>query len=216
MDQPGSEGTTFFKAGEVRRTKCSYHERQIRHRWWLSIASTRFAARCSHFAVAILILAAPILPGCVSARNIQEPISGAIEVTLPDSTRHVIKAAESAIADEGVGIELSDRKRGFVESEIIDIGAVRAMADRSSYHPAERSVRFRFWTRPTFGGTRLSAEVVYRFMGANGGRAMERMVPSDHAGREVLARMITRIEIRLREGRESRKQEAQKAPPPAS
>ncbi|MBC7789764.1 MAG: hypothetical protein H7Z74_07445 [Anaerolineae bacterium] len=153
---------------------------------------------------------------CVSARNIQQPVAGAIEVTLPDSARYVIDAAENAISDEGVGIELSDRKRGFVESDVIDIGAVKARTDRSSYLPSERNVRFRFWTFPTFGGTRLSAEVVYQFMGSEGGRAMERMVPTDHAGREVLTRMVARIDAHLRERRDKQKPEGQAVLPPAA
>ena len=43
----------------------------------------------------------------------------------------------------------------------------------------------RFRTRRVLGGTSLIGEVVYRPSGA--GRASERMVPTDHAGREVLA-----------------------------
>ncbi len=170
-----------------------------------------------HLKTTVFLLTTVAAFGCVKARNIQQPVPEAIEVTLPDSVRYVIDAAESAITDEGIGIELSDRKRGLVESAFIDIGQVRAMADRSTYHPDERNVRFRFWTRPTFGGTRLFAEVVFnQFLGTDGGRAMEKMVPSDHAGREVVTRMLAKIQLRLREQRDKRKIEGQGTSPPAS
>lgn len=170
-----------------------------------------------HLKTTVALLVSIIAMGCVKARNIQQPVPGAIEVTLPDSVPHVIDAAETVITDEGIGIQLSDRKRGVVESSFIDIGQVRATTDRSSYLPDERNVRFRFWTRPTFGGTRLSAEVVfYQFLGIDSGRAMEKMVPADHAGREVVTRMVAKIEARLRAQRDKRKEEGQRTPPPAS
>lgn len=152
------------------------------------------------------------LTGCVRPRNIHEPVPGAFEVVIPDSSRYLVEAAEYAITAEGIRIDMSDRKRALVESDFIDIGAVRATTDRSAYVGPERLVKFRFRARPTLGGSRLIGEAIYHLAGPSSGRAMERMVPEEHAGREVLIRMMARIEKRAREERVAR-EEKQRQPP---
>ena len=158
--------------------------------------------------VALAALAA--LGACVKPRNINEPIAGALEYSLPDSAGDVLRAVEASITDEGLDIGLVDREKGLVESRYTDIGSVRASTSREGYSDDERNVRFRFFARPMLGGTTLYGEAVYRPVlggmsaGNPAGRGQERMVRADHAGREVLARLVARAEERLRLAREQR------------
>jgi hypothetical protein len=159
----------------------------------------------------LLALCLGVAAGCARPRDILEPVEGALTYTFPDSARHVLDAASYAIVDEGVDIGLLDKKRSVVESEWVDIGALRASVSREGYVGPERVVLFRLRTRRVFGGTSLIGEAVYR--PAGGGRALEQMVPRDHAGREVLVRMFRRVEERLVESREKRAREARERPP---
>ena len=143
-----------------------------------------------------------LLAGCARPRDILEPVEGALDFTFPDSARQVLDAAAYAITDEGIEIGMLDRKRNVIESEWIDIGAVRASVSREGYFGSDRVVLFRFRTRRVLGGTSLIGEVVYRPTGA--GKAQEQMVPRGHAGREVLTRMFSRVDERLRRNREKR------------
>lgn len=152
----------------------------------------------------LLLLCAGLLAACARPRDILEPVEGALSFTFPDSARQVLDAAAYAITDEGVDIGLLDRKRSVIESQWVDIGALRASVSREGYVGNDRNVLFRFRTRRVLGGTSLVGEVVYRPTGA--GKAQERMVPTDHAGREVLARMFGRVDERLRRDREKRAQ----------
>ena len=163
--------------------------------------------------VLLLALCLGLLTGCARPRDILEPVEGALTYNFPDSSRFVLDAASYAIIDEGVNIGLLDKKRSVVESEWVDIGALRASVSREGYIGPDRVVLFRLRTRRVFGGTSLIGEAVYRPAGV--GRAMEQMVPRDHAGREVLVRMFRRIEERLVEGRERRAREARERPPVA-
>jgi hypothetical protein len=159
-------------------------------------------------AFALVVVAA--LAACVQPRNINEPIPGAMEYSLPDSAGEVLRAVEASIIDEALDIGLVDREKGLVESRYTDIGSVRATTSREGYSDDERNVRFRFFARPMLGGTTLYGEVVYRPVlggmstGNAAGRGQERMVRADHAGREVLARIVARAEERLRVAREQR------------
>jgi hypothetical protein len=152
----------------------------------------------------LLLLCTGLLAACARPRDILEPVEGALSYTFPDSSRQVLDAAAYAITDEGVDIGQLDRKRSVIESQWVDIGSVRASVSREGYIGSDRNVLFRFRTRRVLGGTSLIGEVVYRPSGA--GRASERMVPTDHAGREVLARMFVRVDERLRREREKRAQ----------
>ena len=127
---------------------------------------------------------------------------GALEETFPDSAKYVLEAAAYAITDEGMSLVQYDKRRHYVETDFIDIGALRASTDRDAYIGSDRLVKFQFRTVPTFGATRLIGEVIYR--PAGGGRAMEQMVPPQHAGREVLLRLYRRVEQRLEAEREKR------------
>jgi len=160
--------------------------------------------------LALLFAALATVGACVQPRNINEPIPGALEYTLPDSAGEVLRAVEASIVDEAIDIGLVDREKGLVESRYVDIGSVRATTSREGYSDDERNVRFRFFARPMLGGTTLYGEVVYRPVlggmstGNPAGRGQERMVRADHAGREVLARIVARAEERLRVAREQR------------
>ena len=167
--------------------------------------SHRLAPRRAPRAALVLALCLAVA-ACTRPRNILEPVEGALTYTFADSAPHVLDAASYAIIDEGVDIGLLDRKRSVVESEWVDIGSVRASVSREGYMGADRVVLFRLRTRRVLGGTSLIGDAVYR--PAGGGRALEQMVPRDHAGREVLARMFTRVEERLRRDREKREREA--------
>ena len=153
---------------------------------------------------AVLVLG--LLAACSRPRDILEPVEGALNYTFPDSARHVLDASAYAITDEGIEIALMDRKRSVVESRWVDIGAVNASVSREGYIGADRVVMFRLRTRRVLGGTSLIGEAVYRPTG--GGRSLEQMVPREHAGREVLVRMFTRVDERLRRDREKREREA--------
>jgi hypothetical protein len=159
----------------------------------------------------LAVLCLGLAAGCSRPRDIMEPVEGALNYTFPDSSRYVFDAASYAIVDEGVDIGLIDKKRSVVESQWVDIGALRASVSREGYIGADRVVLFRLRTRRVLGGTTLIGEVVYR--PAGGGRALEQMVPRDHAGREVLVRMFKSVEDRLIEGREKREREARERPP---
>ena len=161
--------------------------------------------------LAFALVALATLGACVKPRNINEPIAGALEYTLPDSAGDVLRAVEASIVDEALDIGLVDREKGLVESRYTDIGSVRASTSREGYSDDERNVRFRFFARPMLGGTTLYGEVVYRPViggmasgNQQAGRGQERMVRADHAGREVLARIVARAEERLRLAREQR------------
>jgi len=171
---------------------------------------TRLARRRAPRALLPLALALAVAAGCARPRDILEPVEGALTYTFADSARFVLDAAAYAITDEGVDIGLLDRKRSVVESEWVDIGSVRATVSREGYMGADRVVLFRMRTRRVLGGTSLIGEAVYR--PAGGGRALEQMVPRDHAAREVLVRMFGRVEDRLRRDREKREREAREQP----
>ena len=148
-------------------------------------------------AVALLLLAA----ACARPRDIRQPVSGALAFTFPDSALRVIDAAIGAVTDEGVPLRFTDRKQMYVESDYVDIGSLRASTSREAYSSNERLVKFQFRAEPTFGATRLTGEVIYLPLGGQS-RAMERMVPEQHAGREVLQRMFVRVNQRLQRERE--------------
>jgi hypothetical protein len=60
-------------------------------------------------------------------------------------------------------------------------------------------VRFRFIARRTFGASRLYGEVTYEPY-PDAGRRGERAAAADNPARAVLARMMARIDERLRRG----------------
>jgi hypothetical protein len=60
---------------------------------------------------------------------------------------------------------------------------------------ADRTVKFRFRTRTTFGATNLIAEAIRKPL--SGGAAMERMLPPTHPGHQVLRRILAQIDDRL-------------------
>jgi hypothetical protein len=124
-------------------------------------------------------------------------VEGAVERIFPDSARPVLDAAVRAVTDEGIGLEMVDERRGFVESAFVDVGSLRPTLDVIGLSAEERRIKFQFRALPTFGGTRLIAEAIYRPLPGSD-RAMERMVPEDHPGRRVLADMLGRIEERLK------------------
>jgi intein/homing endonuclease len=149
---------------------------------------------------------------CAYPRNIFEPVPGSFEITVPDSVREATDAAAAALSDEGLRVLQHDRRRGFVESDYVDIGAVKSTIDRSTYVGNERLVKFQFFARRTFGGTRVSGAAIYR-PASGGGRAEERMVPAEHAGREVLTRLLARVDSHLAEERRKREERARRAKP---
>jgi hypothetical protein len=133
---------------------------------------------------------------CVRPRNILEPVEGAFEATYPDSAHYVLEAAAYAVTDFAVPIIQYDKRRQYLETEYIDVANFPATVSREGYMGNERLVKFQFRTLPTFGATRLIGEVMYRPAGGES-RAMERMVPPEHVGREMLTRLYARIQERL-------------------
>ena len=131
---------------------------------------------------------------CARPRDIERPVPGAVEITVTDSVRYVVDAAVRAITDEAVGVVLADADRGLVESAWVELDAIRTPLpiDLESYTGLERTVRFTFHVRPTFGGSTVAAAATYQ-PSPVGGRATERMVPVGHPARAVLDRMLTRI-----------------------
>jgi len=168
--------------------------------------------RRSHRAFAVA--AALLLAACVKPRDITQPVAGAVERSYPDSAQFVLAAVTRALVDETIDIGLEDRTKGLVESRYEDVGSLRSSISREGYTDAERMVRFRFFTQGMLGGTRLVGEAVYRPT-MTGGRAMERMVPPDHAAREVLARLYQRVDDQLQQDRAKRQaaQEGATRPP---
>ena len=152
------------------------------------------------------LAAALAVAACVKPRDISQPVPGAVSHAFPDSARFVLEAVKQAMIDETIDIGLEDPQRGLVESRYEDVGSLRATTSREDYTENERMVRFRFFVQRMLGGTNLVGEVVYRPTGT-GGRAMERMVPSDHAAREVLTRVYQRVDERLQNERRQREQQ---------
>jgi hypothetical protein len=154
-------------------------------------------------ALALALAAAACAGG--APRGLHEPVPESVELTIADSVRYLVDAAATAIGDEGVSVRAADKSDGFVESEWIDIGALKTFEDRSTYTPPMRTVKFVFHLRPTFGGTVVSGAAVYRPT-PYGGRNSERMVPADHAGREVLARIMRNLREHADEARRKREE----------
>jgi hypothetical protein len=148
---------------------------------------------------------------CYKVRNVDEPVPGAVSVTFPDSAKYVIDASVRAIEDEGIGIKIYDRKRNFVESQDVDINMLKSTKDRTAYFPEERVIKFQFRTVPVMGATQLVGEAIWNPRGQQG-RAFEKMVPENHAAREVLARMFARVQRRLEDDRADRERAAEKKP----
>ena len=156
-----------------------------------------------------LVMAAVMAASCVSQRNIFAPIPGAVEITVADtSIGDALDAATQAITDEGLTVSQVDRDHGVVESEYVDITAVRTDIDPAFAGGIERNVRFRFRAIPTFGAISVYGEAVYR-LGDVEGRANERMVPENHPARPVLAEMLETIRDRMAQA----KAEREPAPP---
>ena len=152
-------------------------------------------------ALAVLALGAAL--GCVKPRDITQPVPGAVSHAFPDSAQYVTAALKQAMIDETIDIGLEDAQRGIVESRYEDVGSLRASTSREDYSENERMVRFRFFVQRMLGGTNVVGEAVYRPTGT-GGRSMERMVPPEHAAREVLTRIYERVEERLQNERRQR------------
>jgi hypothetical protein len=153
-------------------------------------------------------MVAAVATGCVRQRDIFAPMPGALQRTLPDTSIDVVlDAAVRAITDRGISVAQVDREHGIVESQYVDIAAVRSDIDAGMAVGIERSIRFRFRAIPSFGAISLYGEAVYQ-LGDFGGRASERMVPDQHPARPVLAEMLTSVEERVAQVR------AERNPPP--
>ena len=162
-----------------------------------------FAGRVSR-GVLFAAIVAVAASACVRQRDIFAPVPGALQRTLPDtSIGAALDAAALAITDRGLTVSQMDRENGIVESEYVDIAAVRSDVDAGAALGIERNVRFRFRAIPSFGAISLYGEVVYQ-LGDFGGRASERMVPEQHPARSVLAEMLTSIEDRVAQARAER------------
>jgi hypothetical protein len=163
----------------------------------------------SRIGVALGIVTAVVaLDACVRQRDIFAPIPGAVEVTVNDtSISTAVEAASRAITDRGIGIALVDEEHGMVESEYIDITALRTDIDPAFAGGIERNVRFRFRALPSFGAISIYGEAVYR-LGEVEGLANERMVPQDHPARPILAEMLESIQDRMAAAK------AEREPPP--
>lgn len=162
----------------------------------------------------VVIAGVAVTWGCARPRDLRQPVPGALEVTVPDSARDVLEAATLAITDEAMRVVLHDERRTYVESDFIDISLLKVREDWLGYSKDDRLVKFQFRALPTFGGTRVVAEAVYRPTGVEGGRMMDRMVPPSHPGQEVLRRMLDRVDEHLRETRAERERARRAKTPP--
>ena len=153
--------------------------------------------------LALAAVLVPLVAACARPRNILEPVPGAIEMTYPDSAKYVLEAVAWALTDYSVPIVQYDKERQYIESRYIDVANFPASITREGYMGNERLVKFQFRTLRTFGATRLIGEVIYHPPGGEA-RAMERMVPPEHVGREMLARLYHRVGERLTEDRAKR------------
>ena len=144
---------------------------------------------------AVILLVAAVGFGCVAPRDIREPVEGAVTVTFPDSARLIYNATIGALNDEPIRIVLSDRAKGVIETEYIDLLSVRLSVNMSEEPLADRMVKFRFRTRQTLGATHLVAEAIRKPL--SGGAAMERMLPATHPGHQVLRRILARVDETL-------------------
>ena len=152
--------------------------------------------RISHrLAAACFALGAVGAVACVQPRDIREPVDGAVVVTFPDSARPIFDATIAALNDEPIRIVLSDRAKGVIETEYIDLTSVRLSVNMSEEPMADRMVKFRFRTRTTLGATHLVAEAIRKPL--SGGAAMERMLPPTHPGHQVLRRILGHVDDRL-------------------
>ncbi len=150
---------------------------------------TRFA-----FVVTAALL---VLGACIRQRDIFAPMPGAVEVTVNDtSIAEAVEASTLAITDEGLTVAMVDEEHGMVESEYVDITAVRTDIDPALAGAIERNVRFRFRAIPSFGSISIYGEAVYR-LGEVEGRATERMVPESHPARPILMEMLQSIQDRM-------------------
>src|SRR5690606_23736002 len=99
---------------------------------------------------ALLVLAVIVAGACVRQRDIFAPMPGAVQRTIPDtSVSVVLDAATQAITDRGLSIGQVDREHGMVESEYVDIAAIRSDIDAATAAGIERNVRFRFRAIPS-------------------------------------------------------------------
>ena len=142
-----------------------------------------------------LALAAVTALACVQPRDIREPVDGAVVVTFPDSARPIFDATVDAINDEPIRIALTDRAKGVIETDYIDLISVRLSVNMSEEPVSDRMVKFRFRTRTTLGATHLVAEAIRKPL--SGGAAMERMLPPTHPGHQVLRRILSRVDQQL-------------------
>jgi len=166
--------------------------------------------------VAVLSLAwCFLLPACYRARDILEPVPGAMVAAFADSARDVIEAAAYAITDEGIPLRFYDRKGLYVQSEWIDLASVRTRRDPGGYFGNERTVKFQFRARRVLGATELVGEAIH-LPAVGEGRANERMVPEGHPGREVLQRLFAaaarRLEAERAKEAERARREAERPP----
>ena len=109
---------------------------------------------------AYVALAAVAAIACVQPRDIREPVDDAIVVTFPDSARPIFDATVDALNDEPIRIALTDRAKGVIETDYIDLTSVRLSVNMSEEPMADRMVKFRFRTRTTLGATHLVAEAI--------------------------------------------------------
>ena len=154
----------------------------------LQRSAYRFGRACFAVAAAAAI-------ACVQPRDIREPVEDAVVVTFPDSARLIFDATVAALNDEPIRILITDRAKGVIETDYIDLTSVRLSVNMSEEPIADRTVKFRFRTRTTFGATRLIAEAIRKPL--SGGAAMERMLPPTHPGHQVLRRVLARVDDRL-------------------
>lgn len=159
-------------------------------------ASQRFSRGLAR---ACLALGAVAAIACVQPRDIREPVDGAVVVTFPDSARPIFDATVDALNDEPIRIALTDRAKGVIETDYIDLTSVRLSVNMSEEPMADRMVKFRFRTRTTLGATHLVAEAIRKPL--SGGAAMERMLPPTHPGHQVLRRILGRVDEQLAAGR---------------
>ena len=145
--------------------------------------------------IGIVAVLLAVTAGCVQPRDIREPVDGAVVVTFPDSARPIFDATVAALNDEPIRISLTDRAKGVIETDYIDLTSVRLSVNMAEEPTADRTVKFRFRTRTTLGATHLIAEAIRKPV--SGGAAMERMLPPTHPAHQVLRRILASVDQRL-------------------
>ena len=126
------------------------------------------------------------------------PFDAAVRDTVTSDPAAAIAAIAAEITSVGLRVRAESRRDGFLETGGFDVTR-NTSSDGSIYHP-DRVVTFRFWADSIPGDrTRITGEATVRVTSdpSLDRRMTERMVQPDHAGYELLQRIISGSKSRI-------------------